>query len=262
MKQLLKLMPKNVAIIGALLLVIAALLLLKMKNFSKYLPYIFVALGGIAIGITGTKMFTKKCETIYLPSETVTIYRDTCIESKIIADVTSETFEDVSTEVKKGKTKTDVSKAPVESIVKQDSIYTTNFVKDYDFGLMKIHLKTTVKAASAATAEHFIEYQLDTLILKKMVNTTSTVVISEGKDDSKTETTKYLPMALDAPKETWIGLGGSIMSTPNGLKYDAGINTRFNKTSVGLFKDPTTDFGKIEGYRIQITRDLLRMSKN
>lgn len=232
-----------------------------MKNLSKNIVYIIIAIGGIAVGFAGTKLFTKKCETIYLPSETTIIYKDTCISKTLIADVTTEIFEDVSTEIKKGKPQKNISKAPVTSVEEKDSTYTTKFTKDYDFGLIKLNLKTTIKAKSAATAEHEIDWRLDTMVLNRMKTVVNTVVVSKDTIDKiPMEIVKFIPLETEKEYNS-IGIGLNAIYYDNNVVLPISIEYDNGKNTFGVFKDLQEPLNSPQGYGIKYTRKFFRYEK-
>jgi hypothetical protein len=98
-------------------------------------------------------------------------------------------------------------------------------------------------------------------VQEKHINTTA--IIEKGEDDSKKEVIKYLPIPIDGSKKpVYVSLGGSAWMDTKQVHYDFGIGIDTKKNNFSLFKDPTTGFDNLEGYRLQYQRKLIRVSKN
>lgn len=221
--------------------------------------YILIGLAALLIGgLTG--WFIKQPETKFLVGETVTVTKDTCISNSIIAQITTESSTKTSYNYKKGKPILDVSDAPIVEVTKQDSLYTTVLSKKYDYGLAKFTVTTTVKAKSAATGKFTLDFQLDTTVLKEMTTITNTVVVSKDTTDSiPAEIIKYVEVP-SVKKMTYLGISGLVSKSPKTYDYSVGLSLSHGKTSVSLFKRPTTSFKSLEGYSLGINRQLVRMS--
>lgn len=240
------------------LLVVLLFISSKIKNMKNYILTGIIAL--LIGGVIG--WFIHKPETKFIPGEICTEYRDTCIGNNIIADVTTQTKTTFEPGTKKGKTNKDESFPDVTSVTKEDSIITTVFEKSYNTGLMRMKVKATVKAKSTATAKLDMEYELDTIMLKEMTTIVNTVVVSKDSTDKVPDSIiKYIPVE-STKKQTWVNLGGSATMNPkNQLGFDVGGGVRFNHTQFNIFKDPTTQFKSLEGWRLQFNQELLRLSK-
>lgn len=223
--------------------------------------YILIGLLSLFVGgILG--YFLRKPETKFLAGETKIEFRDTCITNSVIAEISTETNTTQSTTIKKGKLNKETSVPTTVEITQKDSIYSTVFSKDWNTGLMNMNLKVTVKANSKATAKFDMQYSLDSLVLHEMTHVNNVVVISKDSVDVvPTEVVKYIPLE-NCPKQTWITLGSSVQAnSKNQFGYDFGFGVTSGKLNVSLFKDPTTDFNQLDGYRLGLNLNTLRLSK-
>jgi len=221
------------------------------KNMKKQLIYILPAF--LIGGVIGYFLHNPTAKTIY-KTDVKTVYQDTCISNKLIADITTTTTSTQEHAVKKGKTISSVDTAPVVSIEKADSIYTTVFEKSYNYGLCKFKFKTTVKANSPATAKHELDYQLDTTMLKEMTTIVNTVVVSKDTVDSATETVKYIPLETSGDKSFYLGAGTSFTTN----RFDFGFDISNQKNQFGLYVDPK-QINTLDGYRLQYNRKLFKL---
>lgn len=232
--------------------------------FQKFKGYAFTALVCLVLGIIFGFILDKP-QTKYLAGKTITEYRDTCVMDKLIADVITETTTKESGGIRKGKPQKESSTLPIVETSKQDSTYTTVFSKSYNTGLMRMKVTTTVKAKSQATGKIDMEYELDTVTLKQMTTIVNTVVVQKDSTDKvPDQIVKYLPQPLDGKSKqgTWFNVGGSMnMNSKNQLGFDVGGGIRFNHTHVNLFKDPTTQFKSLEGWKVQINQEVFRLSR-
>ena len=229
-----------------------------MTQFKNYfiVGLICLLLGGI-IG-----WFSHKQPVKFLAGETCYEYKDTCISNKVIANITTETNTVETGGVKKGKSTTTTSTFPVEQVAKQDTDVVTTFSKSYNTGLMRMKVTATVTAKSSAVGKIAMEYELDTLTLKSMTTINNVVVVSKDTTNKVPDSVvKYLPLET-CPKQTWVSLGGSMNMNPkNQLGYDFGLGVTSGRLNVSLFKDPTTQFKRLDGYRLGLNFNALRMSK-
>lgn len=226
-----------------------------MDKIKKFIPWVLL-LAGVLLGWFGKASFTKKCEP-QIVCESEIVYRDTCIADAIVANISTETKTTTENTTKAGKTKKDISIPAIETVTEKDSVYTTVFVKEYNYGLVKMKFKTTVKAKSAATAKHELDYQLDTLLLKEMTTVVNTVVVDKGTDDSNT--VKYLPVETAAKNTTWLGVGGSVRWDEKPLT-DIGLTLQGKRFGTGLFIAPEKGFKDPSAYRLQVNMNLLKVA--
>ena len=187
-------------------ILMALLLILNMKNISKYIVYILIGIAGIAIGFTTTKLFSKcKAETVFVPGEIV--LKDTCINRLPIVTVeTQDTFkQDVA--IKEGKPVKVKDSPPVVEVTKKDSILTTHYKKSYDWGLVKLNLAFNVEATSGAKIKNFeIDYKLDTAVINNVYTKTNTIILKDTMDESRS--IKYLPIV---DKNASYGIQGGLL---------------------------------------------------
>lgn len=246
----------NLGLVASLL---SLMLLFKNKNMKNYIITAIAALGlGIFLGfiLDRDEVVTK------VVSDTKVEYRDTCISNNVVANVTTETSTKTFHDIRKGKQIKEESVAPITSVERVDSLITTTFTKTYNYGLCKFTITNIVKATSAATGKFSLDYQLDTLELQKLTTVINTVVVAKDSTDKvPTEIIRYVPVENNT-KQTWVSLGGSLNMNPkNQLGYDVGLGITRGKLNVSLFKDPTTDFKVLDGYRVGLNLNTLRLSK-
>jgi hypothetical protein len=224
--------------------------------------YILTGLGSLVIGLViGWFVHKPNCPVSIVAESTKIEYRDTCISNSVIANITTETKTVETGDIKKGKTQREESAAPITELTKEDSIYTTVFTKDYNTGLMKMKVTTTVKSKSAATARISMEYTMDTLVLKSLTTVNNVVVVSKDTlDKVPTETVKFLPLETIS-KTGYIGLGTSLLFNEK-PSYDFGLIYDTPKNNFGLFVDPTANLKDFEGVRLQYQRKFFKLSKN
>jgi hypothetical protein len=255
MKKILK--PKHLLIAVSLMLLLILAKKTKMKN------YILIGLALVIGGVAG--WFLHKCEpeVKYLAGKVIIEKRDTCGLDRIIADVITETSTTQTNNIKKGKPTKVESTASIEEVTKKDSTYTTTFSKKYDSGLMKMIVTATVTANSPAKAKIGLEYVLDTMVLNSMTHTVNTVVVQ--KDTIQIlpkEIVRYLPIEDNNSKPVYFSIGASTWLDSKNVYGDFGFGIDTKRNNISLFKDPTKDFNKLEGYRLQYQRKLFRLAKN
>lgn len=223
--------------------------------------YILIGLAVLLGGVAGYFIRQPKHTVEYIPSKETVTFRDTCIGLNLIADITTETSTQVYHNVRKGgKTTTEESTAHVAEVSIKDSLVETVFKKDYNFGLVRFSVTNTVKASSAATGKISVSYELDTLELAKITNVTNTVVVTKDTTDQVAkEVVKYLEIP-STKKTTYLGIGGLVGKNSKTFDYSLGLSLSHGKTSVSLFKQPTTPLKSLDGYSIGINRQLIRMS--
>jgi len=244
-------------LITSLILLLLLILSTKMKNISKYILYFLIAIGGVAIGIVGTKLFSKdKVKTEYIGTSVV--YRDTCINRVPIINVeTIDSFIQKQV-VKKGKVQKVTEKPGIIEVSKKDSVYTTIFKKDFNWGLVDLKIKFDVEASSAARLSDFqIDYRLDTVVLNNLYVKTQTIIVKDTSDESNI--IKYIPIEVEPKLRTWIGLGGSIRYEDKPI-LDVGLHVNRGRTSVGLYIDPQRGFKSISAYRVHAQYNLFNVS--
>ena len=248
---------KTLITLGAIASLVSIALLFKNKNMKNY---ILIGLAALVIGFLAA-WFIKKPETKFLPGEVKAEFRDTCITNSVIAEISTETNTTQSTTIKKGRLNKETSVPTIVEVTQKDSVYSTVFSKDWNTGLMKMNLKVTVKANSKATANFDMAYSLDSIVLKEMTTVNNVVVVSKDSVDKIPDTIiKYIPLETTPKKMTYLGIGGLVSKSPKTFDYSVGLSLSHGKTSVSLFKQPTTPFNSLTGYSIGINRQLIRMS--
>lgn len=239
-------MSKNVVIISTLLLVIAALLLLKMKNISKYIVYGLIAISGIAVGIVGNKTFSK-CPECVVEKEVVNqvTYIDTCI-----ATIIRDTFYVTQPVIKKGKKHIRTEKPKVDKVEIKDSTYHKTFSKSYNEGLLRSQISFVVSSKSPdVNIENFeYGYEIDTIMAKEIYRETQTIVLQP----TVTETTKFIP--TESTERFLKAVAG--ISYDDKLFYQVGATMQFKPLEITLLKHL-----KNEGGSIQVGVPLVRIKK-
>lgn len=221
--------------------------------------YILIGLAIVLGGVAGYFIRQPKHTVEYLPSEKTVTVRDTCIGLNLIADITTESTTTSSYDVKKGKKTTETSDAPVTEVTKKDSIYTTVLSKNYDFGLAKFTVTTTVKAKSAATAKFSVDYQIDTLVLKELTHVNTVAIVSKDTTDQVAkEIIKYVPIESQNARGAYLGLSGGMLYTDK-VSYQAGFNLSGERLGMTLYTTPTAKEWKHVG--IQLNTKLVKLKK-
>lgn len=157
----------------------------------KYVFATLLFISGLGVGYS----IRKPVDTVkYMPSAVV--YKDTCIESKIICQLTTTDSLSIYNIVRKGKLKTQKSKPNPEKV---DTVTITiapdcsknTYTKILDNGFTKVFDTLLVKGEILDWSR---AYQMDTLqIVKEVVRTTTSVVKEEKPEDifeGRTESSK------------------------------------------------------------------------
>lgn len=244
MKLLLKFLPKNAAIVGALLLVIAVLLMLKMKNLKNY---IFVGLGALVLGFASGWLLHKQPECLPVTKEVVNEvkYIDTCL-----ATIIRDTFYVTQPVIKKGRKHIRTSKPKIDKVEVKDSTYHKTFSKSYNEGLLRSDISFVVSSKSPdVNIENFqYGFEIDTLMAKEMYRETQTIVLQP----TVTETTKYLPTESTA---RFLKAVAGISQTDK-LFYQVGATMEFKPLEITVLKNI-----KSQGGSVQIAVPLLKIKK-
>lgn len=246
---------------GTLVLVIATLLILKMKNLKNY---IFVGLGALVLG-AGLMWFIKpKPATISVPSEVITVFRDTCINDRILFQLTSEDSVSIYKIVKKGlKSKSKTINPPISKTERvTDTLYLNKPLMKTTYPLERIFeniiVWDTLEVMGTIT-KWVSSSKIDTTEVIKEKTTTNTIGVQVGKDDSGKDIVKYLPLEVEAQKETWIGLGSSL-KYENRPIVDIGLSAQSGRSTMSLYIDPQKGFKVLDSYRVQFNYNLLKLA--
>lgn len=243
-----------------LTLILWSLLTKLMKNISKYILYAVIGLAGIALGVFGSKLFSKcKAETVYVPGEVVV--KDTCLDNRLLCTITTKDSMNIYRIIKEGLKVHEPkqgNKPKIEEVKVPDTPYAEPileriYTKILNNGIVEVYDTLKIRGEildwdRAYKVNETVEVQ------EKITNTTA--VIEKGEDNS--ETIKYLPVEVPRKKETWVGLGTSFKYNDKFIP-DAGIFVERGKTSVGLFVDPLQGFNDLSSYRVQLNQKLLRI---
>lgn len=247
------------ALIAVLLLL---LLIINMKNISKYLIYAAIAIGGIAIGWAVQSIFfcKDKTETVYVPGEIQ--LKDTCLTNNLLCTLTYDDSVTIYRIVREGLKKHVPNEKPAIGSVTVDSstvvpTVTKVFYKLLSNGTLTVWDTVTVKGQGQVEIVKWDRaYKLDEVETVKETVKNNTAIIEKG--DDQTEKIKYLPVEI-SKKQTWVGLESGILWY-NEPVVPIGITLQSGKSTFAVQKDVLTPFGKLEGYGIKYSRNLIKVS--
>lgn len=233
-----KLKLYSLLVVGLLVII----LLLNMDKIKKYAIPVLLLIAGFLAG-----WFLKPKVTVHKSiCETETVYKDTCLTNKLIANIstTTETKQEVA--IKQGKPKKEISDLSIKEVAVEvkdeiDSTYTTVFEKNYNFGLVKLNVRIPVTAKSPAKGKIELDYQVDTTILKEMTVVTNTAVVEKGTDDSFTKKTEVIPVEV---KPTYLKLVGGISYTDK-VFYPVGAGINFKGLEMAITKNVKAPGGNV-----------------
>lgn len=209
-----------------------------MKNIKNYiLPVVVALLVGLVLG----KVFFAKIETKYLAGETVTITKDTCVDSTLLCTLTTKDSMSIYRIIREGfKNKSEKVEPKTESVVdaKPEEVPTTIKkqvkTKYMNNGVTEVWDTLTfigelVDWKRATKTNEIVEVQ------EKI--TTTTAIIEKGQDDSNTETIKYLPVESNKSTGTYLGLVGGLDYNKS-LDYTAGLQLAGERAGLVLYTRP------------------------
>lgn len=225
-------MRKKIAVASAVTLILLFFIFLTMKN--KTMNYVFAILlfiAGLGVGYS----IHKPANTVkYMPSAIV--YKDTCIESKIICQLTTTDSLSIYNIVRKGKLKTQKTKPNPEKV---DTVTITiapecsknTYTKVLDNGFTKVFDTLLVKGEILDWSR---AYQMDTLqIVKEVIRTTTSVVKEEKPEDKIEELTE------SSKRNLHLGLSTGINYNQK-YSFLTGLNLQNDLGSLALTVNPRT----------------------
>lgn len=241
-----KLMRKKLAVASAVTLILLFFIILTMKKkiASHLITGLVFALAGIFIGYS----LKKNPDVKYIPSATV--YKDTCVENKIICKLTMTDSLSIYNIVRKGNLKTYKSKplpekSDTNSITVVPDCVENTYVKTLDNGFTKVFDTLLVKGKILDWSR---SYQMDTLQLTKEVIRNTVSVVREEKSEDTIQVIEI--------KKKPVYLGPSI-----GFHYDkefipiTGVNLRNDFGSVTFALNPR----RPEQFQVSIQAKVFRI---
>ena len=135
-----------------------------------------------------------KTKTEFLAGETITEYKDTCVESKLLCTLTTKDSMSIYRYIREGlKSKSEKVVAQIEEVKVPTQEEVTKplmerkYTKLLDNGVVFVWDTITVLGE---IKDWNRAYKMNEVVVVQEKSTTTTAVVSEGNDDSKEETTK------------------------------------------------------------------------
>lgn len=228
-----------------------------MKGLKNYLLVGLICI--IAGGVTGYFLRVPKHTTEFVPGSTV--YIDTCLSDNLLCTLTTSDSMAIYRIVKEGlKSKSEKVRPQIESVTTADTSEYNKplFERVYTKELKNGHITVWDTLIVVGTIKDWNRaYKMDEVTEVRDKHTTTTAVIEQGEDDSKTVETKLIPVENNS---LYLAATGSAIWNEK-ISGAGGIGIQNNKFSLGVSKDFSTKLKSLNGYQLNYTRSILKIKK-